>query len=103
MEAKQDHYIKELERVRSAHIAEMTKVNHNYLQRGKALKIAELEVKRLKDKVAELEKRPTGSRAPRAAARHGPGKGPAPLAETSSGEGGDFDIDQMLDGLKETE
>jgi chromosome segregation protein len=47
MEAKKDHYIKELERVRSSHIADMTKMNQNYLQRGKALKIAELEIQRL--------------------------------------------------------
>jgi chromosome segregation ATPase len=103
MEAKQDHYIKELERVRSANIAEMTKMNHNYLQRGKALKIAELEIQRLKEKIAELEKRPAAARTPRAAARHGPGKGPAPLPSAGGSEGGDFDIDEVLDGLKESD
>jgi chromosome segregation ATPase len=100
VEAKQDHYIKELERVRSSHIAEMTRLNQNFLQRGKALKIAELEIQRLKDKVAELEKRPLAMGSSRATGRV------LPAAPMASGEpvpegGGDFDIDQMLDGLKD--
>jgi septal ring factor EnvC (AmiA/AmiB activator) len=103
MEVKQDHYIKELERVRSANISEMTKLNHNYLQRGKALKIAELEIQRLKGKIADQEKRSVAARIPRAAARHGPGKGPAPLPAGGGTEGGDFDIDEVLDSLKESD
>jgi hypothetical protein len=75
------------------------------MQRGKALKIAELEVQRLKDKIAELDKRrAVGPATQRVAPRHTPGAaGPAPLQPTAgASEGGDFDIDQMLDSLKET-
>jgi len=102
LESKQDHYIKELERVRSSHITEMTRINQNYLQRGKALKIAELENQRLKEKIADLEKRPAAA-SPRAAIRHGPGSGAAPLAGGTDGGAGDFDIDRVLDGLNEKE
>ncbi len=97
MESKQDYYLKELERVRSSHISEMTKINHNYLQRGKALKIAELEIQRLKNKLADQASKPSVS-TPRATVRHGPGVG---ISLPAAVEGEEDEIDQALLGLDE--
>ena len=97
MESKQDYYLKELERVRSSHISEMTKINHNYLQRGKGLKIAELEIRRLKNKLADQASKPS-IRTPRATVRHGPGVG---ISLPAAIDGEEDEIDQALLGLDE--
>ena len=103
MESKQDHYIKELERVRATQIAEMTKMNETYLKRGKALKIAELENQRLKERISDLEMRAAHGTLPKLAARRAPGAAPASLPGEKQEDTGDFDIDKMLENLKESE